>query len=164
MGKTYRTGICVLGLLAVLVARSGTGQTADRGIPGPQSASPVLRNTCLITKNVSRLAEFYSQILQMQPKMSGADYAEFPTSGGVVAIFSAQTQESYIPGSARPGENKSAILEFEVNDVDQQYARLQSFVKTWVKPATTQPWGTRSIYFRDPDGNLIDFYAWVKRH
>jgi catechol 2,3-dioxygenase-like lactoylglutathione lyase family enzyme len=32
-------------------------------------------------------------------------------------------------------------------------------VKTWVKPPTTQPWGTRSLYFRDPDGNLIDFYA-----
>lgn len=21
------------------------------------------------------------------------------------------------------------------------------------------PWGTRSIYFRDPDGNLVDFYS-----
>jgi catechol 2,3-dioxygenase-like lactoylglutathione lyase family enzyme len=25
-----------------------------------------------------------------------------------------------------------------------------------------QPWGTRSFYFRDPDGNLIDLYAPVK--
>jgi catechol 2,3-dioxygenase-like lactoylglutathione lyase family enzyme len=29
----------------------------------------------------------------------------------------------------------------------------------WVKGPTTQPWGTRSIYFRDPDGNLVDFFA-----
>lgn len=35
----------------------------------------------------------------------------------------------------------------------------QSAVKTWVKPPTTQPWGTRSIYFRDPDSNLVDFYT-----
>jgi len=32
-----------------------------------------------------------------------------------------------------------------------------------VKPPTTQPWGTRSVYFRDPDGNLVDFFALVKR-
>jgi len=30
-----------------------------------------------------------------------------------------------------------------------------------VKPPTTQPWGNRSIYFRDPDGNLINFYSRV---
>lgn len=39
----------------------------------------------------------------------------------------------------------------------------QKIVKDWVKPPTNQPWGTRSIYFRDPDGNLVDFYAWVKK-
>jgi hypothetical protein len=54
------------------------------------------------------------------------------------------------------------VLQFRVDDVDQQYLRLQDFVKTWVKPPTTQPWGTRSIYFRDPDGNLVDFYAPIK--
>ena len=56
------------------------------------------------------------------------------------------------------------ILEFRVADVDQEYGRLQSLVKIWVKPPTTQPWGTRSIYFRDPDGNLVDFYTPPKAH
>lgn len=55
--------------------------------------------------------------------------------------------------------NKSAILQFRVRDVDKEYARLQGIVKTWVKPPTNQPWGTRSFYFRDPDGNLVDFYG-----
>ncbi|HKW35048.1 MAG TPA: nuclear transport factor 2 family protein [Candidatus Acidoferrum sp.] len=31
-------------------------------------------------------------------------------------------------------------------------------MKIWVKPPTTQPWGTRSVYFRDPDGNLVNFF------
>jgi catechol 2,3-dioxygenase-like lactoylglutathione lyase family enzyme len=38
-------------------------------------------------------------------------------------------------------------------------APAHSAVKTWAKPPTTQPWGTRFIYFRDPDGNLVDFYT-----
>ncbi|HUE20354.1 MAG TPA: VOC family protein [Bryobacteraceae bacterium] len=73
-----------------------------------------------------------------------------------------RSNEKYIPGSAEPANNRSAILEFRVEDVDKEYAMLKSFVKVWVKPPTTQPWGTRSIYFRDPDGNLVDFFAPVK--
>lgn len=95
--------------------------------------------------------------------MTNGRYAEFPTGTGVLAIFSAEAQEKYIPGSAEPANNKSSILEFKVADVDEEYTRLQAFVKTWVKPPTNQPWGTRSFYSRDPDGNLVDFYARVTR-
>jgi catechol 2,3-dioxygenase-like lactoylglutathione lyase family enzyme len=28
---------------------------------------------------------------------------------------------------------------------------------------TNQPWGNRSMLFRDPDGNLINFYKPLKR-
>jgi catechol 2,3-dioxygenase-like lactoylglutathione lyase family enzyme len=74
-------------------------------------------------------------------------------------LFSAPAQEKYIPGSAIPGQNRSSILEFRVADVDREYMRLQDVVTQWVKGPTTQPWGTRSIYFRDPDGNLVNFFA-----
>src|ERR1700728_4513199 len=121
--------------------------------------TPELLHTCLITPNVEHLVDFYEAVLGLRAKRSGADYAEFQTGVGVLAIFSAAAQEKYIPGSAKAARNKSVILEFSVADVDREYARLQGIVKTWVKPPTTQPWGTRSIYFRDPDGNLIDLYT-----
>jgi catechol 2,3-dioxygenase-like lactoylglutathione lyase family enzyme len=98
----------------------------------------------------------------MQAKQAGSDYAEFRTGVGVLAIFSADAQEKYIPGSAEAGDNKSSILEFKVANVDQEYARLQPLVTAWVKKPTTQPWGTRSVYFRDPDGNLVNFYMLAK--
>jgi uncharacterized glyoxalase superfamily protein PhnB len=103
--------------------------------------------------------EFYEPLLNRKANWSGEDYAEFPTRAGVLAIFSAAAQEKYISGSAEPAANRSVILEFKVTDVDAEYRRLQPLVKTWVKPPTTQPWGTRSIYLRDPDGNLVDFYT-----
>jgi uncharacterized glyoxalase superfamily protein PhnB len=84
------------------------------------------------------------------------------TGVGVLAIFSEKAQETYMPGSTEAAKNRSVILEFRVADVDREYRRLQGLVKTWVKPPTTQPWGTRSIHFRDPDGNLVDFYTPVK--
>ena len=51
------------------------------------------------------------------------------------------------------------IIEFEVDDVDQERVRLKDIVKVWVLEPTNQPWGNRSMLFRDPDGNLINFYA-----
>lgn len=124
---------------------------------------PVLINTCLISKDVKTLAAFYRQILKIEPEFSGDNYAEFRTGTGVLAIFDAAAQEKYIPGSAIAGDNKSAILQFRVDDVNAEYARLQGVVKTWVKGPTTQPWGTRSIYFRDPEGNLVDFFMAAKK-
>jgi catechol 2,3-dioxygenase-like lactoylglutathione lyase family enzyme len=118
-----------------------------------------LVNTCLITKDVKGLVKFYESVLERDAQMSGEDYAEFRTGIGVLAIFSAQAQERYIPGSAIAANNRGVVLEFRVADVDREYRRLQDVVKIWVKPPTTQPWGTRSVYFRDPDGNLIDFYS-----
>jgi hypothetical protein len=86
--------------------------------------APKLVNTCLITKNVKRLVEFYERILELKANKSG-DYAEFPTEVEVLAIFSANAQEKYIPSSPEVTANRSVILEFRVTDVDQQYRRLQ---------------------------------------
>jgi catechol 2,3-dioxygenase-like lactoylglutathione lyase family enzyme len=51
------------------------------------------------------------------------------------------------------------ILDFEVADVDRERARLDTVVDEFVLEPTTQPWGNRSMLFRDPDGNLINMFA-----
>ena len=145
-------------LIAFFFFLTGNAQSARYREPDSGQA-PALVNTCLITKNVKELVKFYASILKRDAQMSGEDYAEFHTDVGVLAIFSAAAQERYIPGSAAAANNMSVILEFRVTDVDREYRRLADILKVWVKPPTTQPWGTRSIYFRDPDGNLVDFYS-----
>ena len=145
--------VCALTLLVCLRVEADKTQ---------RQPNPILINTCLITTNVSRLVNFYESVLGLKAQWSGEQYAEFHTGIGVLAIFSADAQEKYIPGSADAGRNRSAILEFKVADVDQEYGRLQPLVTAWVKKPTTQPWGTRSVYFRDPDGNLVDFYTQAK--
>ncbi|MGC1491661.1 MAG: VOC family protein [Candidatus Acidiferrum sp.] len=147
--------------LVILAELLAPGLHTDANNSQPQT-NPVLMNTCLITTNVGQLANFYEGVLGIKPQRSGEDYAEFRTGVGVLAIFSAAAQEKYIPDSTNPASNRTAILEFKVADVDREYGRLQPLVKTWVKQPTTQPWGTRSVYFRDPDGNLVDFYMPAK--
>ena len=46
-----------------------------------------------------------------------------------------------------------------MDDVDHERLRLKEIVKAWVLEPTDQPWGNRSMLFRDPDGNLINLYA-----
>jgi catechol 2,3-dioxygenase-like lactoylglutathione lyase family enzyme len=48
---------------------------------------------------------------------------------------------------------------FEVEDVDAEYERLKALDVEFVMLPTTHPWGARSFWFRDPDGNIVDFFA-----
>jgi catechol 2,3-dioxygenase-like lactoylglutathione lyase family enzyme len=155
----YSSRLFLIGLLLSLtfsvVKAQGKKDSVNTGVPN-------LVNTCLFTGNVNRLVEFYEAILQMKANRADETYASFSTGVGVLGIFSLAAQEKYIPGSTEGVKNGSMVLEFKVVDVDAEYKRLQGQVKVWVKPPTTQPWGSRSIYFRDPDGNLVDFYTMVK--
>ena len=156
------TGLFIVGwagLMALPQAHFGSPTVAPAAA---SSQYPVLINTCLISKDVRALSAFYQLVLRIPPKFDGESYAEFRTGAGVLTIFDARAQEKYIPGSAESSANRSVILEFRVANPDEEYARLQGMVKTWVKLPTTQPWGTRSIYFRDPDGNLVNFFAMAK--
>jgi catechol 2,3-dioxygenase-like lactoylglutathione lyase family enzyme len=160
--KYFKTAVRNLWLPSILLAVVSVGWSSGKSEYIANTGIPVLINTCLFTNNVSRLVNFYEPVLGMKAKRPDETYAEFPTGVGVLAIFSHTAQEKYIPGSTGGAKNGSIVLEFKVANVDTDYRRLQRFVKTWVKPPTTQPWGTRSIYFRDPDGNLVDFYTIVK--
>ena len=151
-----------LATLAALVCGFAIGEQATAQQPPSPDHPPALANTCLISNNVRRLVDFYEPVLMLKAKWSGENYAEFSTGATTLAIFSASAQEKYIPGSNEAANNRSAILEFKVTDPDREYERLQHLVRVWVKPPTTQPWGTRSIYFRDPDGNLVDFFSLPK--
>lgn len=51
------------------------------------------------------------------------------------------------------------IIEFRVDDVDAERARLENLVEVWIQEPTTMPWGNRSILFRDSGGNLVNLFT-----
>ncbi|RYD87263.1 MAG: VOC family protein, partial [Sphingobacteriales bacterium] len=61
---------------------------------------------------------------------------------------------------AAAAQNRSAIIEFLVADVDAVYEQQAGFLAgSLVQAPTTMPWGNRSLLFRDPDGNLVNFFT-----
>ncbi|WP_306298623.1 glyoxalase/bleomycin resistance/extradiol dioxygenase family protein [Sphingobacterium sp. JB170] len=51
------------------------------------------------------------------------------------------------------------MIEFFVENVDDDYERIKNLTSDIVQKPTTMPWGNRSLLFRDPDGNLINFFT-----
>jgi predicted enzyme related to lactoylglutathione lyase/predicted SnoaL-like aldol condensation-catalyzing enzyme len=118
-----------------------------------------LNGVCLITPDVPRLYDFYRQVLQMEP--GGDDsFAGFETQRASLSLYHLEGMLQMAPGSMQ-GTQHSFTLEFEVDDVDAEYRRLLDLNVEIVKPPTTQPWGWRSVWFRDPAGNIVNFCSYV---
>ena len=122
-----------------------------------------LTTICVITENVPNLVNFYTRVLDFEPQKNSSTYAEFRTERGILAMFEIDRHNQLVPNSVELIKRGNTIVEFQVQDVDEEYERLKAQNIEWVKEPTIQPWGTRSIYFRDPDGNMIHFYTTLKQ-
>ena len=115
---------------------------------------------CLITDYVLDLAEFYRRVLEIESE-GDEEHIELQNQGADITIFSTQGMERMAPGSMQGAGQGNFTLSFEVEDVDAEYERLQALGVEIVKLPQTYPWGTRSVWFRDPDGNIVNFFKLV---
>ncbi len=113
----------------------------------------------VITDDVARLVGFYEQVTGVPATWSTPDFAELVTPACTLAIASTRTVALFGTDSARPAANRSVITEFRVADVDAEFERLVPLDCEIVQKPTTMPWGNRSLLFRDPDGNLVNFFT-----
>ncbi len=137
---------------------------ANAAQPAEGKKTVKLTHACVITQRLEAMRDFYREVLQVEPKVYQDDYLEFPTEGAILSLYKQESLDKTVPGAMQAGINKSVMLEFQVADVDQEYARLKksTFVIDWVMAPTTFPWGNRSIYFRDPEGNMVNLFSTVK--
>ena len=114
----------------------------------------------IITADIKRLARFYEQITGIAVRMYTEDFGALETATCTLAIGSTRTLQLFGGDVARPADNHTAIIEFLVKDVDAEYRKLAEVIgNSVVQEPTTMPWGNRSLLFRDPDGNLVNFFT-----
>ena len=115
----------------------------------------------IITDDILQLVKFYVHITGTEFIQYTQDFAELKTRTATLAIGSTKTLQFFGGDEvAKAAQNGSAIIEFKVADVDENYKRLADFLQPYlVQKTTTMPWGNRSLLFRDPDGNLVNFFT-----
>src|SRR5579864_7099221 len=107
----------------------------------------------IVTDDVEGLAAFYARLLGVSVTLNEY-YVEVP-AGPVTVGFSKRRFTEYTEDARAPAPGPKrcdeVILDFHVGDVDAEYERIARLDGvTVVTPPKTQPWGSRSMIFRDP--------------
>ena len=111
----------------------------------------------LIAADIKAMVAFYEMVTGQVAEWLAPQFAEIVTPAATLAIGSAETVALFSEGSAEPGANRTAILEFMVHDVDAAFARLKDKAELVHEPKLL-PWGNRSVQFRDPEGTIVSLF------
>lgn len=117
-----------------------------------------LASTRLIVSDLKAVVSFYETVTGISAVWLAPVFAEIVTPSAALAIGGVQTVPLFSEGSAEPAANRTAILEFMVDDVDAEYERLKPLVEVVQEPKT-MPWGNRAAQFRDPEGTLVSLFT-----
>ena len=117
----------------------------------------------IVTDDVEGLAGFYARLLGVSVALNEY-YVEIEAGPASVGFskrrFTEYRENDGAPAASHgPPRQVEVILDFLVDDVDAEYPRVAALGVEWVLPPTTQPWGNRSMIFRDPAGNLINVFS-----
>ncbi|RAS17329.1 VOC family protein [Paraburkholderia bryophila] len=113
----------------------------------------------VVTRNLEEMVEFYQRLSGIEAARPAEGFAEIRFESAALAISSEQLIQRFNVGAAIAAANRSAILEFEVTDVDAVFDRMNALGTSVVMPTTLMPWGNRSLLLRDPDGNLVNVFS-----
>jgi predicted enzyme related to lactoylglutathione lyase len=122
---------------------------------------PRFNGIALISDDVPGLCAFYAGLLQATVEGDGT-FALIRGPGAVLSVFSRAGMEAMVPGSMDGAGSGNFTIEFEVDNVDARHEQLRRSDTRILKPPTTQPWGRRSLWLRDPDGNIVNLYQQAK--
>ncbi len=112
----------------------------------------------LIAEDIQNLVAFYETLTQHKAEWLAPVFAEIVMPGATLAFGDAATVALFAPGSAEPKANRTAMVEFQVEDADAEFARLKDHAAVVAEPKT-MPWGNRTVQFRDPEGTLVLLYT-----
>jgi uncharacterized glyoxalase superfamily protein PhnB len=114
-------------------------------------------STRLIAAEIKDMVAFYEMVTGLSADWLAPVFAEISTPAATLAIGSAETVPLWKEGSAEPGANRTAYIEFQVEDIDAEYERLKDKVQL-VHELKMMPWGNKTFQFRDPEGTAVSLY------
>jgi catechol 2,3-dioxygenase-like lactoylglutathione lyase family enzyme len=127
----------------------------------PPIESGLLNHVALPTADPERAAKFYGQVLGFRetprPSFSFRGSWLFRREAGVMIHLI--HDERFQPRTGEPINTRTNHLAIRVDDYDQAVERLRAHGVEFVERVLPD-YGYRQVFFRDPDGNVLELGEW----
>jgi catechol 2,3-dioxygenase-like lactoylglutathione lyase family enzyme len=115
--------------------------------------------TVIFVRDMPAMRGFYESVLSFAVlRELGAGWIEYQVGENILTLARHSVTAKDPP---TPDGSAALQLAFKVSapQVDACAHELEAAGVALVSPPTDQPFGHRTLFFRDPDGNLLEIYA-----
>jgi len=127
--------------------------------PSPFHSIRAIDYTVILVRDMPAMRRFYEGVLRFPlTRELSAGWIEYQIGGNTLALSRPSRTAKDAP---TPTGSASLQLAFRVarDDVDRCADELVRHGVDLLEPPTDQSFGHRTLFFRDPDGNLLEVYA-----
>lgn len=120
-----------------------------------------LDHTVLLCRNLPRTRVFYEDVMGFAVEVDRENWVSFRIGAGLLTLRPRGRGPAWHDGPAEPG-SAAVQLAFRVppSAVDACRAELAASGATTLRGPTDLPeWRHRTLFFRDPEDNVIEIYA-----
>lgn len=125
-----------------------------------------LKAVGLFVKDMAAMVAFYRDVVGFPLEWDGVDPSVIVEMDGLRFLlfgrndFEKLTDQQYTYPSGNNGTFELALDVDTPEEVDKEYNRMVSLGAAPIIEPKTYPWGLRSCYVADPEGNLIEIATW----
>ena len=124
----------------------------------------------LFVRAMGRMIRFYRDVLGVEIKEAeDADNVYLVKDGTLFLLYGRKDFEKmtgkkfeYLKGVNAHAEMALYVDTFE--EVDKEYDNALENGATSILPPTLEPWGQRTCFIADPEGNIIEIGSWNKKY
>ena len=117
-----------------------------------------LTYTIILCEDLARMKAFYQDLFTF-PLETESDTSVSFRAGSVLLGLRLRTRDYDGRGVNAPSPGLQLAFRVSPAEVDQCYQQLLAKGVKILDPPTDQPRGHRTVYFSDPEGNLLEVYA-----
>jgi len=122
----------------------------------------------IFVKNMAKMIQFYRDVLGFEIKESEDTTNVYLIKDETLFMlygrkdFEKMTSRKYEYIKGLNGHFEIALYVDTYDEVDKTFAKVVSNGAVPVLEPATEPWGQRTCYIADPEGNLIEIGSWNK--
>ena len=122
----------------------------------------------ILVEDMPKMLRFYRDVLGFEIKESEDTSNVYLVKDGTLFLlyvrknFETMTSRKYEYLKGPNGHFEIALYVDKFAEVDETFNRVIKQGATPILEPTTEPWGQRTCYIADPEGNLIEIGSWNK--